>query len=94
MELTYKLIENGYIILKDGVKWITQMDFIPYPGATIEESAQNHVNEILKENEAAANQKSEVEQMQEDNAMIAETLALALLEIEQLKSEISAVKGE
>lgn len=37
---------------------------------------------------------AKIEEMKEDNLFIAETLALALEEIEQLKTEISAIKGE
>lgn len=51
MNLTYEVNEKGYTILNDGKPWIVQDSYIPYPGATLEESAQNHINEIMKENE-------------------------------------------
>lgn len=81
MELTYELIKNGYIILKDGVKWIAQTDFIPYPGATIEESAQNHINALLANTETSVNQSEEIEKLKEQ---IAELSALVM----------SAINGE
>ncbi|MEK3993238.1 hypothetical protein MKY29_00635 [Psychrobacillus sp. FSL K6-2365] len=38
----------GYVIFNNGVPWIEQpANNIPYPGATMEESAQNHINKIL-----------------------------------------------
>lgn len=49
MNLTYEIInENtGYLIKQNGVNWILQDVYIPYPGATLEESAQNHIDQIL-----------------------------------------------
>lgn len=52
MNLTYEIKENGYIILKDGVPWIVQDNgVIPYRGETMEQSAVNHINDILATNE-------------------------------------------
>ena len=92
MNLTYEVNGKGYTILNNGVAWIAQDAYIPYPGATLEESAQNHINEILKDAEATTG--GEIEQLKEDNIFIAETLALVLEEIEQLKAGNSAIKGE
>ena len=76
MNLTYEIIENGYVILNDGVKWIEQTGFIPYPGATMEESAQNHIVQLLKDAETTANEISETEkiksQLAEQEQAIAE----------------------
>lgn len=49
MNLTYEIINDGkgYMIKNDGVNWIMQDSYIPYPGATVEESAQNHIDQIL-----------------------------------------------
>lgn len=94
MNLTYELTENGYKILNNGVVWIEQENYIPYPGETIEASAQNHIDQLLKDVIAEETQANDIEQLQEDNAMVAETLALALEEIEQLKVEINTIKGE
>lgn len=92
MNLTFETNETGYTIFNNGRAWIAQDSYMPYPGETVEESAQNHINEILKDAETTPG--GEIEQLQEDNLFIAETLALALEEIEQLKAEISAIKGE
>lgn len=55
MELSYEITSTGYVIFKDGRAWMEQpLNNIPYPGATIEESAQNHINQILKDNESPA----------------------------------------
>lgn len=48
-DLTYTTTDTGYTILRDGVPWIVQNGFIPpdYKGATMAETAQNHINAIL-----------------------------------------------
>lgn len=48
--------DEVYIILDDnGRDWIVQTKAnCPHPGATIDESAQNHINAILAEREQAA----------------------------------------
>lgn len=93
MNLTFEVNETNYTILNNGRAWIVQDTYIPYPGETVEESAQNHINEILKENAMKEEEVNEINQMQEDNTFIAETLALALMEIELLKEEVTALKG-
>ncbi|MEK4030782.1 hypothetical protein MKZ02_19890 [Pseudobacillus sp. FSL P4-0506] len=50
MNLTYQVENNKYTILKDNRPWIVQDDYFPYPGATVEESAQNHINQIIADN--------------------------------------------
>lgn len=57
------------------------LDIIPY--------FDNYIN---KENEQS-NQNAGIVELQDDSAFIAETLAIALEEIELLKTEISALKG-
>jgi hypothetical protein len=57
--LTYTATESGYTIALNGTPWIVQDGYIPYPGATMSESAQNHINQILADQanvEAASNQ--------------------------------------
>lgn len=50
MELTFELMDDGYTILRDGVPWITQDNGrFPYPGDTVEQSAKNHILELLNE---------------------------------------------
>lgn len=50
-----KITKNDevYIIVNEnGADWIVQTKLnAPYPGATIEESAQNHINMLLKEHQ-------------------------------------------
>lgn len=48
MELTYKLLETGYTIFNDGVPWIVQDSYIPFPADTFEESAQLHIANLLE----------------------------------------------
>lgn len=53
--MTYRVTENGYVIMDEyGRNWIVQEGFYPYPGTTVEESAQNHINAIIAEREQAA----------------------------------------
>ncbi|MBW7573926.1 hypothetical protein [Caproiciproducens faecalis] len=53
MNLSYTVSDKGYTIFRDGVPWIVQDGYIPYPGETIEESAQNHIDQILADQAAA-----------------------------------------
>lgn len=61
MNLTYEVNGNGYTIFKDGKPWIAQNGYIPYPGATVEESAQNHIDAIIADNEAPSAGQNELE---------------------------------
>lgn len=73
MNLTYEVNENGYTIFNDGKPWIVQDGYFPYPGATVEESAQNHINAIIADNEASTttpNEVNEIEEIKEQNAQI------------------------
>ena len=63
MNLTYEIIENGYVILNDGVKWIEQSGFIPYPAETLEESAQKHIAEMLKDEEQSETQPADIAEL-------------------------------
>lgn len=49
MVLTYEVTSIGYTIFNDGVPWYHQETYIPYPADTMEQSAQNHIDMILKE---------------------------------------------
>ena len=50
MNLTYEVKDNGYIIMNNETPWIIQTnDYIPYPAETVEESAQNHINQIIED---------------------------------------------
>lgn len=63
----YELRGNGYIIL-DGDKIIfDQTEIIPFPANTIEESAQLHINEIIRE-QSVPNPLTEIEQLKAENA--------------------------
>ena len=78
MNLTYEIIENGYVILNDGVKWIEQIDFMPYPAETLEESAQKHIEALTAE---ASNEAKAEEEMQslEDRLTLAEEMLMEIM---------------
>lgn len=47
MNLTYKVVENGYEIYKDGVLWITQYEpYIPNKNLSYEENAKAQIEEL------------------------------------------------
>lgn len=72
MNLTYELIGKGYLIKNNGVPWIVQDSFIPYPGETIEESAQLHIDELLKPDESVSDMDSLQKQVTDQEQAIAE----------------------
>lgn len=81
MELTYEVQGNGYTIFKNGEPWIVQKSFIPYPGATVEESAENHINTIIDEmnSPVSPSLEDEIERIKDENAEL--MLRVAMLEM-------------
>lgn len=77
MNLTYQVEENKYTIINSGVVWIVQDGYFPYPGETIAEKAQAHINEILISNEQAEIETVTFEQLKATN----ETLLAAVSEM-------------
>lgn len=76
MNLTYEIVDSGYNILKDGKVWMVQPKGIfPHEGATVEESAQNHINAIIADNEAQPSAPTTDEQIQELMLAVAELAA-------------------
>lgn len=51
-QLKAEVGEKGYTILLNNVPWMVQDSYFPYPGATMAESAQNHINQILADQKA------------------------------------------
>ena len=46
--------EDCYVILKDSQMFLIQFEnYLPYPGTTLEESAANHIAQLVAEQEAA-----------------------------------------
>lgn len=73
MNLTYEVTEKGYIILKDGKAWIVQDGYIPYKGATLDESAQLHIDDIIKANipaEPTPSQEEQLAQLKAEQALM------------------------
>lgn len=79
LNLTYEIIGNGYVIKNNGKPWIRQESFIPYPGETTEESAQNHIDAIIEDMNAPV-PPSETEQLRNDldSAILELTMAMAM----------------
>lgn len=61
MNLTYEVTETGYKILNNGIIWIVQDQYIPFPGATIEEAALNHIGQITKDAKEVSNEVSDID---------------------------------
>lgn len=81
MNLTYEVKESGYTIFKDGRPWVIQDDYIPYPGATLEESVKNHINQIINEDnkqkeDNQSNLEIEIDQLKEDYAALLMEIAM------------------
>ena len=77
MNLTYEVTENGYKILNNGVVWIVQDGYIPYPKPTMEESAQAHIDEIIqsrKENVPTTDLQAIQDTLQQMQTQTAQTL--------------------
>lgn len=72
MNLTYEITGEGYTILLNGKPWMVQDKYIPHPGSTVEESAQNHINEILKSEEENKPSESTESKLQDIMLAIAE----------------------
>lgn len=48
MNLTYEILENGYVIKDNGRVWIKQVEpFIPNPNLSYEENAKEQIQELL-----------------------------------------------
>lgn len=68
-EHSYKIEGNGTRIVQTDMSPFV----FPHPGATVEESAQNHINALITEQEAAENEKATTEsQLQELMLAVAE----------------------
>lgn len=72
MNLTYEIIGKGYVIKNNGVPWIVQESFIPYPGDTIEESVQLHIDELMKPDESVSEMEALQKQVTDQEQAIAE----------------------
>lgn len=78
MNLTYEVKENGYTILNNGVAWIVQEDFIPYPGATMEEAAQNHINTLTADTTKAEEEENKLQTL-EDRLTLTEEMLMEMM---------------
>ena len=74
MDLSYRLIGQGYVIMNNGVDWIIQDVYIPYPKGTVEESAQAHIDAIIADNEATEQEQTTIEQLQQQIADLQDAL--------------------
>ncbi|WMJ23450.1 hypothetical protein RBG61_01930 [Paludicola sp. MB14-C6] len=78
-QLSYEIINDGrgYLIKLDGTPWILQDNYIPYPKATIEESAQAHIEQILIEvnKPPQPSKEDEIAQLKEQVALLESAVA-------------------
>ncbi|MGX8701510.1 hypothetical protein [Caproiciproducens sp.] len=87
MNLSYTVSDKGYTILRDGVPWVVQDGYIPHPGGTMEESAQNHINQIIADQTAA----DEAAQQSTELDILGQTLADVQLQTMQLNSTVDTL---
>ena len=78
---TYEVTENGYYIYINGRKVIHQYEpYIPNPSISYEENAKAQIEELKASEEAQKEEKTQMEQMQQDITDI----QLALVELYEL----------
>ena len=78
---TYEVTENGYYILINGKKVIHQYEpYIPNKSLSYEENAKVQIEELKASEEAQKEEKTQMEQMQQDITDI----QLALVELYEL----------
>lgn len=78
MNLTYKVVENGYEIYNNGELWITQYEpYIPNKSLSYEENAKAQIEELTI---SVVEQPSEVEQLKAK----VEELEIGLIELASL----------
>ncbi len=53
MNLTYEITENGYKIFNNDTLWIVESNYLPFKGITLKESAENHIEYLIEQNEKA-----------------------------------------
>lgn len=78
---TYEVTENGYYIYINGKKVIHQYEpYIPNPNLSYEENAKAQIEELKASEEAQKEERTQMEQMQQDITDI----QLALVELYEL----------
>lgn len=65
LNLTYVLEGEGYVILNNGIPFIVQDRYIPYPAETIEESAKKHIECVIKDYAKRDQEIISIEKLQE-----------------------------
>ncbi|MBE6831066.1 MAG: hypothetical protein E7519_12755 [Ruminococcaceae bacterium] len=86
---TYQLTNTGYRVLKDGGLYLVQEGIYAniYPGETVEERAQNHINQIIADQAAA----DEAAQQPSEMDILGQTLADVQLQTMQLNSTVDTL---
>jgi len=87
MNLTYRIVGNGYVIANNGIDWIVQEDYIPYPKDTIEASAQAHIDTIIADSEASIQEAISIADLQAKSVSQQETINELTLMIAELLGE-------
>lgn len=60
-ELSYEILEDGYLIYLDGQKWIKQDSYLPYKKETLEESCIAHIEAIVVKEQEEINKNIDLE---------------------------------
>lgn len=77
-KISYEILDNGYRINLNGRPWIEQIEpAIPYPELSYEEGCLKQIEDIIKSNEEAEQQKQEQVSLQEQIT----NLELAIVEL-------------
>ena len=92
---TYELVDQGYVILVNGRVRYVQKDYIPYPGDTVEESAQNHIDQIIADQKQSLSMEDQVQQLMLAVAELGNATSTSDAEIQlaiaELASQVAAI---
>ena len=87
---TYEIEGNGYVILVNGRVRYVQKDYIPYPGDTVEESAQNHIDQIIADQKQSLSMEDQVQQLMLAVAELGNSTATKDAEIQLAIAELAS----
>lgn len=74
MNLTYETTDNGYKIFNNGVLWIVQDGYIPFPADTMAQSAELHIQDILREQTVTNTLEDKISELNQNQLTIMEAL--------------------
>jgi len=101
MNLKVKVVEGGYIITNNDIRWLEQIDFIPpeyivrKDDGTIDYLATgtNHMNDIIEKKLEEEKQAVTMELLKETNDAIGAQLSQTLIQVMMLQQQVAALSN-